>query len=163
MPAGARVRAAGSPRRGIRSVPGPYSTATRWPISSLNRDGSRACRLSSPCALAGASPAQRLARLRVCMVSNDRDIVSAPISSISLITSTIASAPTKSWAPSLTTSRTPTGTRICRRWYDFWETVLFGASGFRGNPLAVHLVLAGRVPLGPREFGRWLESVSRQR
>jgi hemoglobin len=41
--------------------------------------------------------------------------------------------------------------------YDFWETVLFGASGFRGNPLAVHLVLASRVPLGPREFGRWLD------
>jgi hemoglobin len=41
--------------------------------------------------------------------------------------------------------------------YDFWETVLFGASGFRGNPLAVHLVLAGRVPLGTREFGRWLD------
>lgn len=41
--------------------------------------------------------------------------------------------------------------------YDFWETVLFGRSGFRGNPLAVHLALGHRTPLGGREFGRWLE------
>jgi len=40
--------------------------------------------------------------------------------------------------------------------YDFWETVVFGASGFRGNPLAVHRELARRVPLGGREFERWL-------
>jgi hemoglobin len=40
--------------------------------------------------------------------------------------------------------------------YDFWETVLFGRSSFRGNPLAVHLDLATRVPLTPREFDRWL-------
>ena len=40
--------------------------------------------------------------------------------------------------------------------YDFWETVLFGRSAFRGNPLAIHLALARRVPLGAREFGRWI-------
>jgi hemoglobin len=40
--------------------------------------------------------------------------------------------------------------------YDFWDAVLFGASGFHGNPLAVHRELATRVPLGEREFGRWL-------
>ena len=40
--------------------------------------------------------------------------------------------------------------------YDFWETVLFGAAAFTGNPLAVHRALAARVPLGEREFGRWL-------
>jgi hemoglobin len=40
--------------------------------------------------------------------------------------------------------------------YDFWETVLFGRSAFRGNPLAVHLDLARRAPLTGREFGRWL-------
>jgi hemoglobin len=40
--------------------------------------------------------------------------------------------------------------------YAFWEGVLFGAPGFRGNPLAIHRALARRVPLGPREFGRWL-------
>ena len=40
--------------------------------------------------------------------------------------------------------------------YDFWEAVLFGAPGFQGNPLAVHRELATRVPLGAREFGRWV-------
>lgn len=41
--------------------------------------------------------------------------------------------------------------------YDFWETVLFSRSVFRGNPLAAHLALARQTPLGPREFGRWIE------
>lgn len=41
--------------------------------------------------------------------------------------------------------------------YDFWETVLFSTGSFRGDPLAIHLDLARRVPLGDREFGRWLE------
>jgi hemoglobin len=41
--------------------------------------------------------------------------------------------------------------------YDFWEGILFGVAGFRGNPLAVHRDLASRVPLGAREFGRWLD------
>jgi hemoglobin len=40
--------------------------------------------------------------------------------------------------------------------YDFWEGVLFGVAGFRGNPLSVHRELAGRVSLSDREFGRWL-------
>jgi hemoglobin len=40
--------------------------------------------------------------------------------------------------------------------YDFWEGVLFGVPGFRGNPLFVHRELARRLPLGDREFGRWL-------
>lgn len=43
------------------------------------------------------------------------------------------------------------------RMYDFWEGVLFGVTGFQGDPLAVHLALARRVPLGDREFGRWLD------
>ena len=42
------------------------------------------------------------------------------------------------------------------RMYDFWETVVFGVARFRGNPLAVHRELASKVPLGAREFGRWL-------
>jgi len=46
--------------------------------------------------------------------------------------------------------------------YDFWESVLFGRGTFRGNPLAVHLALGERVPLGEREFGRWLELFSGQ-
>lgn len=41
--------------------------------------------------------------------------------------------------------------------YDFWNAVLLGVPGFRGNPMAVHAALADRVPLGAREFSRWLE------
>ena len=41
--------------------------------------------------------------------------------------------------------------------YDFWEGVLFGVAGFRGDPLSVHRELARRLPLGAREFGRWLD------
>lgn len=40
--------------------------------------------------------------------------------------------------------------------YAFWETVLFGAASFKGNPLAVHRQLARRTPMTDREFGRWL-------
>ena len=43
------------------------------------------------------------------------------------------------------------------RMYAFWEGVLFGAAGFRGNPLQIHRDLARRVPLGAPEFGQWLE------
>ena len=41
--------------------------------------------------------------------------------------------------------------------YAFWDKVLFGVPGFQGNPLAAHLALATRTPLGAREFDRWLE------
>jgi hemoglobin len=40
--------------------------------------------------------------------------------------------------------------------YDFWESVLFGTVGFKGNPLAVHRQLARRTSLTGREFERWL-------
>ena len=46
--------------------------------------------------------------------------------------------------------------------YDFWETVLFSAGAYRGNPLAVHLELAARVPLTNREFEQWLGLFRRQ-
>lgn len=42
------------------------------------------------------------------------------------------------------------------RMYAFWEAVLFGATGFKGNPLAVHRALAQKTPLTPREFDRWV-------
>lgn len=42
------------------------------------------------------------------------------------------------------------------RMYDFWETVLFGGSAYHGNPLAAHLALAARTPLGAAEFAQWL-------
>src|SRR5688500_20162749 len=41
--------------------------------------------------------------------------------------------------------------------YDFWESVLFGTIGFKGNPLAVHRDLARRAPLTATEFNRWLQ------
>jgi hemoglobin len=41
--------------------------------------------------------------------------------------------------------------------YNFWESVLFGSVGFKGNPLAVHRMLAFRAPLTSREFDRWLD------
>ena len=40
--------------------------------------------------------------------------------------------------------------------YAFWEAVLFGVAGFKGNPLATHLALAQRTPLTAREFGQWI-------
>lgn len=42
------------------------------------------------------------------------------------------------------------------RMYDFWEAVLFGAAGFKGNPLAAHRALARRTPLTAEAFDRWL-------
>jgi hemoglobin len=41
--------------------------------------------------------------------------------------------------------------------YAFWEAVLFGVAGFKGNPLATHIALARQTPLGARDFTRWLE------
>lgn len=41
--------------------------------------------------------------------------------------------------------------------YAFWESILFGAAGFKGNPLAVHRALARQTPLAPDDFDRWLE------
>jgi len=41
--------------------------------------------------------------------------------------------------------------------YDFWESVLFGKNGFKGNPLVVHRELARRAPMTTREFSRWLQ------
>jgi hemoglobin len=43
------------------------------------------------------------------------------------------------------------------RMYAFWESVLFGVTGFKGHPLAVHRLLAGRTPLSDDEFRRWLQ------
>lgn len=41
--------------------------------------------------------------------------------------------------------------------YDFWESVLFGAPAFKGNPLSVHRLLARQASMTEREFGRWLD------
>jgi len=37
--------------------------------------------------------------------------------------------------------------------YAFWNAVLFGEPGFKGNPFAKHAPL----PIAPDHFGRWLE------
>lgn len=42
------------------------------------------------------------------------------------------------------------------RMYDFWESVLFGGTAFKGNPLAVHRQLAKKATLSATEFGRWI-------
>ena len=42
------------------------------------------------------------------------------------------------------------------RMYDFWDSVLFGRTAFKGNPLAVHRALAQLTPLTGREFTAWL-------
>jgi hemoglobin len=40
--------------------------------------------------------------------------------------------------------------------YDFWDSVLFGRTQFKGNPLAVHRGLAARAPMTDAAFRRWV-------
>lgn len=40
--------------------------------------------------------------------------------------------------------------------YDFWDTVLFRAGTFRGNPIAAHMKLVDQADLGWPMFERWL-------
>jgi hemoglobin len=42
------------------------------------------------------------------------------------------------------------------RMYDFWQSVLFGTPGFKGNPLVVHRTLARLTPLTAEAFDRWV-------
>ena len=42
------------------------------------------------------------------------------------------------------------------RMYDFWESVLFGTSTFKGTPLVVHRTLARHTPLTAEAFDRWV-------
>ena len=42
------------------------------------------------------------------------------------------------------------------RMYDFWDTVIFRAGSFRGNPLAVHAQLASKADMSLPTFRRWL-------
>jgi hemoglobin len=39
--------------------------------------------------------------------------------------------------------------------YDFWETILLGQKGFKGNPMEVHFKLNQIHPLLAEHFGRW--------
>lgn len=40
--------------------------------------------------------------------------------------------------------------------YAFWQTVLFGNGGFRGNPLAAHLKLVTETEMDWPRFQRWV-------
>jgi hemoglobin len=40
--------------------------------------------------------------------------------------------------------------------YGFWNSVLFGTPGFKGDPMAVHRELAGRTAMTSVEFTRWV-------
>lgn len=39
--------------------------------------------------------------------------------------------------------------------YDFWETILFGRKGFKGNPMEVHFKLNQLHTLERKHFERW--------
>jgi len=39
--------------------------------------------------------------------------------------------------------------------YDFWETILFGQIGFKGNPMEVHFKLNQKYPLEQKHFDQW--------
>ncbi len=39
--------------------------------------------------------------------------------------------------------------------YDFWETILFGQKGFKGNPMEVHFKLNQVYPLLAEHFDQW--------
>lgn len=41
--------------------------------------------------------------------------------------------------------------------YDFWDTVLFRAGTFRGNPLAAHARLVSVADMSKASFDHWLE------
>ena len=49
------------------------------------------------------------------------------------------------------------GPSIYRGCTDFWDSVMFGRTAFKGNPLVVHRDLARRASLTTAEFDRWLE------
>jgi hemoglobin len=40
--------------------------------------------------------------------------------------------------------------------YDFWDTVMFRAGTFRGNPLAAHAKLTALTDMGRETFDHWL-------
>jgi len=40
--------------------------------------------------------------------------------------------------------------------YNFWQTVLFRDGGYKGDPLAAHIKLLEKTPIGKEQFDRWL-------
>lgn len=43
------------------------------------------------------------------------------------------------------------------RMVDFWEKALFRTGDFRGNPLAKHLAVSQKTPVGKPQFDRWIK------
>ena len=41
--------------------------------------------------------------------------------------------------------------------YSFWESVLFGAGRYKGNPMPVHMHLNQKIKLERKHFERWLQ------
>lgn len=41
--------------------------------------------------------------------------------------------------------------------YTFWNTVLFGAEGYKGQAVGKHVEIDRRIPLQPEHFDRWIE------
>ena len=42
------------------------------------------------------------------------------------------------------------------RMYDFWESILFQAGGYKGNPIPAHMKLNEQSPLLAEHFQRWV-------
>lgn len=42
------------------------------------------------------------------------------------------------------------------RMYDFWETILFGKEGFKGNPMLKHILLSRQTEMNREHFSAWL-------
>lgn len=41
--------------------------------------------------------------------------------------------------------------------YDFWESIVFGAGAYKGNPMLVHFGINREIPLLPHLFDEWLK------
>jgi len=42
----------------------------------------------------------------------------------------------------------------------FWNTLLFGAQSYVGDPMSAHIQLHQRLPMAPAHFSRWVELFS---
>jgi hemoglobin len=40
--------------------------------------------------------------------------------------------------------------------YTFWNTVLFGEEGYKGQAIAKHIEIDRKIPLQPEHFDRWI-------
>ena len=41
--------------------------------------------------------------------------------------------------------------------YSFWNSVLFGAASYKGNPMLKHIMLSREEPLQTEHFARWIQ------